>query len=106
MHNLIIQYIRTNFYYYFRFNGPCNDIVTYPTKKYNGTLGHKVNHDFIPNSIFINVETPRFGVIVGIKTVEPVMMDQEYFTNYRYSMETAPEWYRNCFNRFNAIYSR
>ena len=44
-----------------------------------------VNHDFIPNSIFINGETPRLGVIVGIKTVESVMMDQEYFAKYRCS---------------------
>ena len=30
-----------------------------PTSKYQGTLGHKVNHDFRPNSKYLQLETPR-----------------------------------------------
>ena len=29
------------------------------TSKYQGTLGHKVNHDFTPNSKYVQLETPR-----------------------------------------------
>lgn len=31
-----------------------------PTSKYQATLGHKINHDFRPNSQFVGLETPRF----------------------------------------------
>ena len=42
----------------FRMPTACRMAVDIPpqfadTEKYNGTLGHKVNHDFNPNSIYV-----------------------------------------------------
>ena len=55
------------FHYQFRLSMDCgetdNDIDIAPefepTSKYQGTLGHKVNHDFRPNSKYVQLETPR-----------------------------------------------
>ena len=37
-----------------------------PTSKYQATLGHKINHDFRPNSQFVGLETPRFVWNIGL----------------------------------------
>ena len=44
--------------------GPCDlaiDIPPYygPTEKYQGTLGHKVNHKFAPPTRYKTIETAR-----------------------------------------------
>ena len=44
----------------FRLSGACNLTIDIPSQfadseKYNATLGHKVNHDFAPNSKYIKV---------------------------------------------------
>ena len=45
--------------------------------------------------IFLNL---RFGVISAVKTVKPIMKDEEYFTSYRYSpWTTGPKWYRELY---------
>ena len=45
--------------------------------------------------IFLNL---RFGVINAVKTVKPIMKDEEYFTSYGYSpWTTGPKWYRELY---------
>ena len=64
-------FVQSNYHqtFFFRSN-ICGDIVIQidtvnnSTSKYQGTLGHKVNHDFRPNSEFVHVETPRYLMIL------------------------------------------
>ena len=70
------------------------------TSDYQGTLGHKVNHRFNPNSIYMHYDTPRFGIILAVRTQEKIMKDQEYFANYGYKFFFAPRWHRMLFRQF------
>ena len=57
-----------------------------------GTLGHKVNHKFNPNSVYVHYDTPRFGIILTVRTIKNVMKDQEYFADYGYQFHNGPRW--------------
>ena len=46
----------------------CGVVINIPpeyadTEKYQGTLGHKVNHKFDPNSEYKPVETARYYIV-------------------------------------------
>ena len=64
-------------------------------------MGHKVNHKFNPNSVYIHYDTPRFGIILAVKTQTKVMKDQEYFADYGYQFHNSPRWYRRLFRQFS-----
>ena len=70
------------------------------TSDYQGTLGHKVNHRFNPNSVYVHYDTPRFGIILAVMTQEKIVKDQEYFADYGYSFNFAPRWHRMLFRQF------
>ena len=72
------------------------------TSAFQGTLGHKVNHSFNPNSIYIHYDTPRYGIILAAKTIKKIMKDQEYFANYGYQLKVGhgPRWYRRLFRQY------
>ena len=70
------------------------------TSAFQGTLGHKVNHKFNPNSVYIHYDTPRFGIILAVKTQTKVMKDQEYFADYGYQFKVGPRWYRRLFRQY------
>ncbi len=68
-----------------------------PTSKYQGTLGHKVNHVFEPNSKYIQVDSARFGIVNAVMTNQDIKKDQEYFASYGYNVRDGPKWYRDLF---------
>ena len=70
------------------------------TEKYQGTLGHKVNHRFDPTSIYLPIETARFGVTLAVMTTKSIKKGEEYFASYGYSMISAPKWYRELYKKF------
>ena len=70
------------------------------TKRYQGTIGHKVNHRFDPNSIFIQFDSPRYGIINALMSNWEIKQDEEFFANYRYDPKYAPKWYVDYFLEF------
>ena len=70
------------------------------TSDYQGTLGHKVNHRFNPNSVYVHYDTPRFGIILAVMTQEKIVKDQEYFADYEYQFKDGPRWYRCLFRQY------
>ena len=50
----------------------------------------------------MHYDTPRFGIILSVKTVKKIMKDQEYFANYGYQLEVGhgPRWYRRLFRQY------
>ena len=70
--------------------------------KYRGTLGHKVNHSFQHNSIHVPIDTPRFGVIIGLKSVQDLAPGQEFLANYGYTYDSSPRWYKQLFLEYMA----
>ena len=71
-----------------------------PTSEFQGTLGHKINHKFDPNTRYIAYESARFGLINAIKTIYPIKKDEEFFASYGYSMTKSPKWYRDLYRQF------
>ncbi len=85
---------------------PCALTIDIPavygdTQLYRGTLGHKINHKFNPTTVFVNVESARFGIINALKTgAEPVKEGEEFFVSYGYSPTVNLPWYREEYKRF------
>ncbi len=44
---------------------------------YCATLGHKANHAFVPNARFVQLEHPRFGLIVAVRAVRDIKEGEE-----------------------------
>jgi len=71
-----------------------------PTSQFQGTLGHKVNHKFDPNTrLYISYESARFGLINAIKTRVPIKKGEEFFASYGYAMTSSPKWYRDLYRQ-------
>ena len=95
--------------------------------KYQGSLGHKINHKFTPSSEFIHYDTPRYislhifsilaisdkisgnylsnliyryGIVVAIKTIEDIKTGQEIYADYGYGFGVSPKWYRYQFRNY------
>ena len=68
---------------------------------YRTTLGHKVNHMFDEhtNVEFDFMDHPVFGVIVCLLAIKEIEVDEELFVNYNYSIEDAPHWYRELYEK-------
>ena len=66
---------------------------------YVGSLGHKINHSFQPNSEFVNFDTPRYGLVRALKTTVNVSEGDEFFADYAYDIHSMaqPLWYRDLY---------
>lgn len=71
------------------------------TERYCASLGHKANHSFTPNCKYDPYVHPRFGPIKCIRTMRPVLKDEELTVAYGYDHEPsgkngpeAPNWYK------------
>merc|ERR1712008_521608 len=67
---------------------------------YQGILGLKVNHHFKPDTKYKSIETARFGITLGVKTMATIKKDQEFLAPYGYTMDYAPKWYRELYKQF------
>ena len=67
--------------------------------KYSGTLAHKVNHHFEPNSEFVLFSAhPILGTIMAITALEDLGPGVEITVNYGYNYTAEPdqpEWFRS-----------
>ena len=66
---------------------------------YCASLGHKVNHSFIPNCRFGTMFHPRWGRVRTVETMEEVEEGQELLVDYGYDLLRCPEWYRELWTR-------
>ena len=71
-----------------------------PTSEFQGTLGHKVNHKFDPNTRYIAYESARFGLVNALMTIFPIKKDEEFFASYGYQFTSSPKWYRDLYRQF------
>ena len=57
----------------------------------------QINHDFRRNnSVYFNIEHPRWGAIMGVVTTRHIKSGEELFTYYGYSKRNMPydfPWY-------------
>ena len=60
---------------------------------YRATLGHKACHSFQNNSVFHEINHPRFGNIMSVVAKEDIKCHEEVLVHYNYSICQAPEWY-------------
>ncbi len=67
--------------------------------QYCATLAHKVNHSNRPNTSWVIVEHPRFGLIRGLATVEDVRAGDEILVNYHMNLADAPDWFKKVWLR-------
>ena len=67
-------------------------------------LGPKVNHNFqFNNSEYDEIEHPRWGVIIGIRTTKPIKAGEEIFTYYGYKKSDFPAdapWYHEAHQKY------
>ena len=54
---------------------------------------------FRPNTKWVIVEHPRFGVVRGLATTEDIPKDSEILVNYHMNLGDAPEWYTKVWLR-------
>ena len=60
---------------------------------YRATLGHKTCHSFKSNSVFTQINHPRFGRIMAIVANDDIPCHGEILVSYNYRICQAPEWY-------------
>ena len=65
------------------------------TDNYHATLGHKANHDFVPNARWSQMDHARFGLICAIKATKDISPGEEILVNYGLGMAEAPTWYKS-----------
>ena len=65
---------------------------------YCASLGHKVNHSFLPNSKFGVMYHPRWGRVRTVVTMTHVEPGQELLVDYGYDLIRCPEWYRQLWS--------
>jgi len=66
------------------------------SESYTSTLAHKLNHSFVPNCRWSNMDHPCYGLLPAILTLEPIKEGEELTVHYQMNMEGAPEWYLQC----------
>eukprot|EP00092_Neocalanus_flemingeri_P018569 GFUD01020106.1.p1 GENE.GFUD01020106.1~~GFUD01020106.1.p1 ORF type:complete len:349 (-),score=99.52 GFUD01020106.1:8-1054(-) len=73
-------------------------------KRYNATLGHKVNHSFRPNSEFVLFTAhPVLGTIMALTALEDMPARMEVSVNYGYNLTAdadQPEWFKKLWREF------
>ena len=67
---------------------------------YQSTLAHKICHSFEPNARYDYVIHPRFGRIRCAVAIKDITVGEEIVSDYKYSWDRAPQWYRNDLLRF------
>ena len=70
------------------------------TDMYCATTGHKACHSFEPNAHFARFFHPRFGFIMSVVADEEISRGVEILVNYRYPLNTSPDWYRALWKRY------
>lgn len=70
-------------------------------KKYNATLGHIVNHNFLKvNAKFDHATHPRFGPTRSIVSIMKIRKGEEILCNYNYPQDSVvPLWYANAYEK-------
>ena len=59
-------------------------------EKYNGTFGHKINHNYDRNINPDFVDTARYGLLTVWRTIQPIKKGQELFTTYNWNPDQHP----------------
>ncbi len=69
---------------------------------YNATLGHKVNHSFLPTTHYHTIDSARFGPINSVRTfgIGGVDAGEEFWVNYHYKLDKDLPWYTRAFRDF------
>ena len=62
---------------------------------YRASLGHKVNHSFLPNCKFGVMWHPRWGRVRTVVTTVEVDQGAELLVDYGYDLLRCPDWYRD-----------
>ena len=65
-------------------------------------MRHKLSYMaifFRPNTKWVIVEHPRFGIVRGLATTEAIAKDTEILVNYHINLGDAPEWYKKVWVR-------
>jgi len=76
------------------------DIPENLRQSYCSTLGHKACHSFAPNCEYSWAFHPRFGKIRAILSLRQIEAGEEILTDYKYSYNKAPQWYKEDLSRF------
>ncbi len=72
------------------------------TGRYRATLGHKVNHSFVPNCDQWFFDHPRFGVVPCQRAIRQISAGEEVTMDYEYDPYNCPEWFRKALLDFVA----
>ena len=70
------------------------------TEVYRATLAHKICHSFVPNAKYSYAFHPKFGHIRCVIAIKDIQVDEEITCNYKYKLEKAPEWYKECLKQY------
>lgn len=113
---------------YMHNTGLCSVVVDIPKgyvdiKKYNGTMGHKINHNFnnsiqydyvrLPNlpqneqnllNLYFQVDSVRYGLVGIFTAIKDIKKGEQLFSNYGYAhveeMVRHREWYYHEWQAF------
>jgi len=66
---------------------------------YCASLGHKVNHSFVPNAEFSTIYHPRWGRVRSVVTLREVASGEELLVDYGYDLIRCPAWFRQLWNQ-------
>ena len=71
------------------------------TDFYRASLGHKTNHEFDPNSVFVHLDSPRYGIIIALATKgKAVKKGEEFSVAYGYHLGVDLPWYQEEYKKF------
>ena len=70
--------------------------------QFRATLGHKINHKFDPTTVFVSIDSARFGMINAVKTklTTAVRKGEELSVSYGYPLTLDLPWYKEQFEQF------
>jgi len=66
---------------------------------YCASLGHKVNHSFVPNAEFSTIYHPRWGRVRSVVTLRDVAVGEELLVDYGYDLIRCPSWFRQLWEQ-------
>lgn len=70
---------------------------------YSASLGHKVNHSFLPNCDFSTMFHPRWGRIRTVVSKTLIRQGEELFVDYGYDLVRCPDWYRDLWKQQSSL---
>eukprot|EP00095_Tigriopus_kingsejongensis_P003382 maker-scaffold153_size302544-snap-gene-2.26 protein:Tk03382 transcript:maker-scaffold153_size302544-snap-gene-2.26-mRNA-1 annotation:"hypothetical protein BRAFLDRAFT_120570" len=85
--------------------GHCSLVIDIPpefesTEQYQATLGHKVNHKFVPTTAYMYIDSARFGMVNALITTQDIKKNDEYFANYGYGIKLDLPWFQELYKKF------